>query len=266
MFVTVDLHHIREARFVDRSQDFDADETFWRLSRAVRELQAVRAADATVLVSAFETEYLQVVGVGGNLWTIPLGREVAATVTRPDPGNPRLLFVGSLNHRPNLDGLMEFLRSAWPQVIAAFPGAFLDVVGEGWDLLDRGDLRNVNFHGWVDNLTPLYRSAWASIAPLRAGAGLKGKVIASLANGVPVLGSATAFEGLPKLDQRGPLIPCDNGFDYVRALNYFSSADRLYESRREALRVGEGLFSVGRFRTDLRALCGALGLNKSYET
>jgi O-antigen biosynthesis protein len=72
------------------------------------------------------------------------------------------------------------------------------IVGPGADPSWATD--GVIVRGWVAELAPLYDAARAVIAPLRFGAGMKGKVTEALGYGVPVIGSAIAFEGIPAND------------------------------------------------------------------
>lgn len=57
---------------------------------------------------------------------------------------------------------------------------------------------NIDLIGYVEDIEPLFKNALLSIAPLRYGAGLKGKVATSLSYGIPVIGTTIAFEGMKK--------------------------------------------------------------------
>ncbi|WP_133243767.1 glycosyltransferase [Sphingomonas pokkalii] len=119
-------------------------------------------------------------------------------------GAPRLLFVGGFNHTPNREGILWFVQEVLPLVRARRPDVVLDVVGskppaEVLDLASPG----VNVLGFVsdERLMRLYAEATIAVAPLRFGAGVKGKVIEAMAMGVPVATTPTGAQGIEAPDR-----------------------------------------------------------------
>jgi glycosyltransferase involved in cell wall biosynthesis len=105
--------------------------------------------------------------------------------------------VGSFDHHPNRDAAMWLAEDIWPIVRTKCPDAVLDIVGSKppAEILElAGD--GVDVRGWVADLEPIYRTTRVALAPLRFGAGVKGKVGESLSAGVPVVGTSLAFEGM----------------------------------------------------------------------
>jgi len=94
-----------------------------------------------------------------------------------------VLWVGSFNHRVNLDGLDSFIKKQWPIIIEKFPYAVLRVVGshlpEKYAKQWEGG-RNISVAGFVENLDVEYKNAAFTIVPLWDGAGTKIKVLESL--------------------------------------------------------------------------------------
>lgn len=120
------------------------------------------------------------------------------------PAGAELLFVGGMEHAPNPDGLAWFLDAVWPRLRTARPDAVLHVVGRSapaWLLNKAG--RDVRFHGAIPEaaLRKRYATARVVIAPLRFGAGVKGKVVEAMRHGVPIIGTSVALEGVE------PVIP-----------------------------------------------------------
>ena len=106
-----------------------------------------------------------------------------------------VLFVGSWSHTPNQDAVHWLLDEVMPVVWKHRPDTILHLAGSGLpETLGAGEQRVVN-HGWVSDLAPLFDRVRLSVAPLRFGAGLKGKVGDSLARGVPVVATPVAAEG-----------------------------------------------------------------------
>ncbi len=108
-----------------------------------------------------------------------------------------IMFIGGFNHPPNVDAVEFFLDEVWPLIEARVPGLTLHIVGSKTPerIIRRANDRIV-IHGYVADLNPLYQQTRLSIAPLRYGAGVKGKVNQSMAHGVPVIATSVATEGM----------------------------------------------------------------------
>ena len=89
-----------------------------------------------------------------------------------------LLFVGSYRHPPNLDAARWLVEEILPRVRARLPDVELHLVGGDAppEVEAYGERDGVRFHGYVPDLLPLLRGARIGVAPLRYGAGVKGKV------------------------------------------------------------------------------------------
>lgn len=117
------------------------------------------------------------------------------------------IFLGSFPHLANVDAMTYFVREVLPEVRAALPQLELTIVG----LDPRGDLAplvgpGVTATGWVPDLDAVFAKARVFVAPLRYGAGIKVKVLDSLARGVPVVATSLAAEGLHLSDGESALI------------------------------------------------------------
>jgi len=111
----------------------------------------------------------------------------------------QLLYVGTLNWEANIDGLLWFFESIWPDVLEKDPDIVLKIVGKNPDpsLIEAAkDLRNIEFTGFVEDLEPLYKQSRVFIAPLRYGSGIKVKVLNAMCRGIPVVTTAIGAEGL----------------------------------------------------------------------
>ncbi len=122
-----------------------------------------------------------------------------ASVAAPQAGEGAgLLFVGS-DTAPNVDGLGWFLAQVWPSIRAIRPDARLSVAGTVCRALPPGPWPGVALLGRVAELAPLYRQADVVIAPLRAGSGLKVKLVEALAHGKPLVATSVAAQGVEAL-------------------------------------------------------------------
>jgi glycosyltransferase involved in cell wall biosynthesis len=112
-----------------------------------------------------------------------------------------LLFVGSLNYRPNADGVAWFVDEVLPRVRRARPAAVLTIVGPSTPaLLRRLAAPGVTVTGAVDDVLPYLRRASVVVAPLRVGGGTRLKVLEGLSMAKPVVSTTLGAEGLEVAD------------------------------------------------------------------
>ena len=171
----------------------------WRKFLAF-ERRALAGADCTVAVSdldaaRFRRDFgVRRVGVVEN--------GVDTTYFQPgegwrEPG--RVLFLGSLDWRPNLDGVELLLERVFPAVRAAEPTTTLCLVGRNpSEALRRKAERTpgVELHGNVADVRPFLAECGVLVVPLRVGGGSRLKILEALACGVPVLSTRVGAEGL----------------------------------------------------------------------
>ncbi|WP_373509072.1 glycosyltransferase [Thiocapsa sp.] len=194
IFNTVDLHYLREQRQAELSGD-DAQSKIARVVRE-RELGAMQKADITILISAAEQDLIARELPGVRTYQVPLIMDIPDR--RPTPFEERrdVLFIGGFRHLPNVDAVSWFVASIWPRVKVRIPGTRLHVVGSNPTpavLELAGD--DVLVHGFVPDVSGFFNNCRLSVAPLRFGAGLKGKVGRSLGYGLPVVATPMATEG-----------------------------------------------------------------------
>lgn len=178
-----------------------------------------------------------------------------------------LMFIGGFAHTPNLDAIRWFLDEVWPQVRAADPRYRLIVAGSNppEDLVDDPG-EGVSVLGRISDeaLDDLYRQIGMSIAPLRYGAGVKGKVIEALARATPVVTTSTGAEGIDGAD--GFILVADTPDDFAAAILSVSGSADLTRARVEkGIEFIRGHYStaaverlVGPYLTGGRALSSRL--------
>lgn len=193
VYDTIDLHFLREERGA-ALQDSASLATRAADTRRV-ELAIADTADAVVVVSPYEREVL-VEHTRSPVYVVPIAHDVAPA-RRHAPASHDILFVGGFRHPPNADAVEWFVATVLPRVRAAAPAARLLVVGAHAPEPVRAlQSDGVEILGWVPDLEPLYRRVRLVVAPLRYGAGVKGKVGEALAQGVPTVMTSIAAEGM----------------------------------------------------------------------
>ena len=209
VFDTVDLHYLRERR----GAELAADSGLMRSAERTRaaELSVMNAVDVTVLVSAAEKEQLAVDAPSVRVELISNLHEVAGR--GPDWTQRRdLVFVGGFRHLPNLDAMQWFMGDVFPRVRQQLPDVHFHCIGA--DVPDSilalaANHEGITVHGYVPDVVPYMEGCRIAVAPLRFGAGVKGKINLSMAHGQPVVATTCAVEGMHLLDGQDVLVADD---------------------------------------------------------
>jgi glycosyltransferase involved in cell wall biosynthesis len=255
VFDTVDLHFVRESRqlaVAGRPSPRRAE----RLER--EEIALVRACDATLVVSEAERALLLAAAPDADV-------HVVSTLHELHPPGPDFaersggVFVGSFEHAPNVDAMRWYLDDIHARVLARCPDFTLRVIGTdapAWLRDWRGP--GVEVVGAVRDLAPEFARARLGIAPLRFGAGVKGKINTSHSYGVPTVATRLAAEGMHLVDGASVLLADDPDA-------FAAAVARLHGDAALWARVADGArrnvqewFSVARARAALGSLLAAL--------
>jgi glycosyltransferase involved in cell wall biosynthesis len=171
----------------------------WRLVRDY-ERRAYRASSVVLAVSDADAEQIRALaGSGTRVRVLPIPVDVSGVAPRVSSSKqPTLLFVGGLHWPPNADAMEYFARDIWPLVRRAVPSVTLTVVGRddhaAADRLRR--IEGVTLAGPVGDIEPFFRRASALVVPLRAGGGMRVKIVDAMARGVPVVTTALGCAGI----------------------------------------------------------------------
>ena len=135
-----------------------------------------------------------------------------------------ILFVAGFGHLPNVDAALWFVNSIMPLVLIECPGTHLYLVGSKPTQEVLALSRNgISVTGYVSDeaLSTFYGKARVAVAPLRFGAGVKGKVVESMRYGVPIVTTAVGLQGLSGLSDIVPAVDGAEEFarEVVRLLN-----------------------------------------------
>jgi glycosyltransferase involved in cell wall biosynthesis len=173
------------------------------------ELLAMRQADAVVTHSAAEAAYLAKETPGARIHVVPWPITPAGGQV-PFAERCGVAFIGSHAQDPNPDALHWLVSEIMPRVWERQAGIECLIVGHGWPTaLTRGVDPRVKLVGPVEQLSTIFDRVRLCVAPLRFGAGLNGKVLESLAAGVPCVMSPIAAEGIPLPPVLQGLVGCE---------------------------------------------------------
>lgn len=226
-----DLHYLREQRAARHSGNTAMARHAEQTRR--RELATVAACDATLVVSTVEQEVLARELPQANVVLLPNMHEVRRGNT-PFALRTGLLFVGGFGHPPNIDAVRWLVTEIFPTIHACRPDIELHLVGEIPDEA-RHELQDdgIVVHGRVENLLPLLEASRIALAPLRFGAGVKGKINLAMSHGLPVVATTIAAESMWLRDGENALLADD-------AESLVSAVLRLYDDESLWQRLSEG--------------------------
>ena len=207
VFDTVDLHHLRMLREAELAGDPD------RFQRALEtkqlELDIIQRADATLIVSEHEVEYLNdEIGPFPSV-VIPL---IYAEYERKTGFEERrdVAFVGGYRHPPNIDAVEYLVNDLWPRIRDLNLDCKLHIIGSHMPAeFQKFADDDIVVVGFVEDLESYLSKIRLTVAPLRYGAGVKGKVGNSLRMGVPVVGTRVATEGMGLVPETHVLVGDD---------------------------------------------------------
>ena len=208
IFNTVDLHFLR----MQRQAEIEDSEPLRREAFRYKEIELalMKKADKTIILSEVESGLLLNEGVAEEkLYIVPLIREIPG---RNNAFNKRkdIVFVGGFQHTPNVDAIFYFCNEIWPLIRHRLKTVKLYIIGSNMpDSIKQLEIPGVCPVGFVQDLSDYFDNSRLSVAPLRYGAGLKGKVGASLAYGLPCVATSTAVEGSGLRDKEHVLVADD---------------------------------------------------------
>ena len=252
IFDTVDLHFLR----THREAHITSDPEVQQIAREKEQLEydLIDQADETWVVSSVEQELLRearpdkAIEIVSNIVEVP-GSNTPFRLRRD------FLFIGSFQHRPNVDAVIFFLEKIYPLVRQRLRDAKFYIIGDKAppEVVALGT-ENVIVTGLQRDVRPFFESVKLSVAPLRYGAGIKGKINQSIAFGVPVVATSLAVEGMELTDHKDILV-ADEPEDFARALiELYESEDLWSRLSENGIKKTKARYSIPAARKRLSRL------------
>lgn len=244
IYQTIDLSSLRERRELElglfKGSKRDVEE------KEAVELKYIEACDKSIIVSTFERDLLASRGLGDKVASMPL---LAYDYPPPELDNRQgVMFIGGFRHRPNIDAVQFLAEEIAPLVLDVDPEqTFYIVGGDVPDELKKLASPNILFMGQIEDPDSFFLGMRLSIAPLRYGAGIKGKVIQSLSAGLPCVGTNLAAEGIGDAEATGLWI-ADDAHSIAEGIVKYTSDDEAW------LRAAQRGYEFARLRYSREAL------------
>jgi len=199
---TEDLHCLRKARQkaikehrVFCLEDLLVEET------AKREIASIFRCDLTWIISEYEMELLQNVFKIDPVFLDYLPMWVDHNPQKKSTFSSKLCFsfVGNFLHEPNWDAVLFLKKEIWPLIRKKLPEAELNIFG-AYPSQKVRDLHHPKegfmVIGRAENVTQVFENTRVFLAPLRFGAGIKGKLLEAMVHGVPSVTTPIGAESM----------------------------------------------------------------------
>lgn len=215
LYHTVDLHFLRMSREAELHGNAVKKNVADEMKQ--RELAAIKAADASIVHSTTELDLLREDLPYEKIHVFPLIMNICMSVadykTRRD-----IVFIGGYQHTPNVDAVKYFVTEIMPILRQRLKGVRFYAVGSKPPEEIKGlATDDIIITGFIENLSPLLKQMRVSVAPLRYGAGIKGKIGTAMTAGIPVVATSLAAEGMSLIDGENILI-ADGAEEYSEAV------------------------------------------------
>jgi len=200
---TEDLHFLRKARQQSLKDATDIKDANLFTETAKREIASILRCDLSLIISEFEMKLLAD--------TFAVSKEILYylpfMVTKlPDSSNfpefeqrNNFMTIGNLLHGPNVDSVLYLKKEIWPLIKKQLPQAQLYIYGNyaPQHILElHNQKQGFYIMGWADSVAHVMQKARVCLAPLRFGAGLKGKLLDAMLYGTPGVTTSIGAEGM----------------------------------------------------------------------
>ena len=242
-----DLHCLRYTRQASfkKGLPFHIDQMFEQ-DWTKREIASILRCDLTLIIAEFEMEVLKThFKIDSDLlFYLPIlfeQAEVELSIKSDDFDTRNdFMFIGNFWHEPNWDAVLNLKQNIWPLIIKKLPKAIIRIYGS-YPSQKVFDLNNKKegflIMGRAEDAEEAISSAKVLLAPLRFGAGIKGKLVEAMQCGTP---SVTTSIGSESINGNLPW----NGFIANDANTFAENAVQVYEDAEEFVQYQQNGFQI----------------------
>ncbi len=197
VYDAVDLHFVRDERglALEPGERGREKENTLRITKRL-EIDEIRGADVVSTVTETERDIVRSLVPGCDAVVLP---NVHAVRSQPVPGaggRADLLFIGSYRHAPNVDGVHWFSSAILPLIRGEEAARFIALGASPPPELEALASDKIVVPGYQSDVTSFFEHARVFVAPIRYGAGMKGKIGMAMAMGLPVVTTSMGAEGM----------------------------------------------------------------------
>jgi O-antigen biosynthesis protein len=218
LYIAHDLHFLREMRDAEVSGDIGLKNI--ALETKKTEEFIFKEANNSLFFSDKEVEIVNKEFIGVSAEVIPWIQEIENNNPANFKSRNGLMFIGGYNHKPNVDAVLWFHKEIFPRLVKKIPNIEVTFYGSQVpkEIMDL-NTKNFKIAGFIKEgeLKNVFNSARIFIAPLRFGAGFKGKIAKAMSNGLPVVTTEIGAEGIGLIDMETAYIT-NNPTDFANKI------------------------------------------------
>lgn len=274
---TEDFHGLRKARELALKEGVEVSIGHLQNDTTKREIASIYRCDLSLVISEAEMEILtQQFKIDENLLHYlpfllePITEEKINCLPTFEE-RQHFITIGNFLHPPNYDAVLFLKQSIWPLIRQQLPKAELHIYG-AYESQKVTQLHNQKegflMKGFAEDVNDVMQQAKVCLAPLRFGAGLKGKIVDAMQNGTPCIMSSIAAEGIFNKTDRSLSEVGVNGFiednpeAFVqKAVELYTNAEIWQHKQRNGFKVLNQRFDKGNFKNEFAQKIETLSSN-----
>ncbi len=243
VFNTIDLEFLREMR----RAKIENNENVLRQAEDLKKIEydLARTCDVTLVVSPVEKEIMLKEDPSLKIKVIS---NIIREIKKPKKSFSErrdLIFVGNFLHLPNIDAVKWFVKEIFPLVKEKTPEVKFYIAGDPIKEIESLRRDNIILLGYIKDadLFEYFDNCKFSVAPLRYGAGIKGKIIQSLSYGSPIITTSIGAEGLDLVDGENILIANDPGKFADKVVMLYENEELWNKLSKNSIEIAEKNYS-----------------------
>ncbi len=224
---TVDLHWLR----FERAASVNNDKELFEKARYYKSMELFNSScsDVVFTVTKDEKEFLLNEEPSLHVEILPNIHEIY-TKKKEFRDRKDIMFIGSFLHQPNEDAVIFFVKEIFPFIKKEIPDINFYVVGsDPMESILKLESESIKITGYVKDVSPYFENCRVFVAPLRYGAGMKGKIGQSMAYGLPVVTTTIGAEGIGLKNGLNSLI-ADNPVDFAESVIKLYTDENLWNT------------------------------------
>ncbi|TVZ53162.1 glycosyltransferase [Dokdonia sp. Hel_I_53] len=255
---TEDLHCLRKAREVAVTQNRKLNAKDLQSDVALREIASIFRCDLALMISAYEMELLQ------TFFKVPAHLLLYIPFLLPELNGNFLRYedrqhfvaIGNFLHKPNWDATLQLKNQVWPLIRKELPQAELHIYG-AYSSEKVHQLHNEKqgfvIKGRAEGAAEVISQARVLLAPLRFGAGLKGKFIDAMQQGTPSVTTAIGAEAMTDGLDWGGAIEDENSAFAKAAIQLYTNKENWLVAQLNGTRIINKNFQKRHFSDDFKS-------------
>ena len=263
LYLPADLHFLR----MSREATLESDDVKQHAAEDMKqhELTVFSTVDASMVHSSVELDMIRTMLPDITLNLLPLIMDIKGC-KKPFSERRDIVFVGGYQHTPNVDAVKYFVADIMPLLRKQLPGIRFHAVGSKAPAeIQALACQDVIITGFVEDLNALLNTMRIAIAPLRYGAGTKGKIASAMAVGLPVVASPLAAEGM-FLEDGDNVLVADGAQAFADAITKLYQDEVVWNKiSQNALALADKTWGKEAVWTQLASIIGDLGIEVTRE-